>query len=180
MAVALTTGAPDAHGVLNNTGKRVTVHAQVGGQKLKTVVQGCCVCGEINVVKSFLTPALGLVAVLIVSVFLTWTYYFRGQMRPIWTPEMTFSGNLDDQRHMASCYDAGCRDVIATPILACAWREVILEESHRSSTRDITAAAESCQKISKTDRQILKRAETDIRARLHSVQPAQDLNHKQT
>ncbi len=37
-----------------------------------------------------------------------------------------------------------CGHVGASPILACAWREVIVEETARSSPVDLTAAEEAC------------------------------------
>lgn len=116
-----------------------------------------------------MAPVVALAACLAVLVTIVWLKYFRDEMRPIWSPELTYSGNLDDQRRMASCYEVGCSTVIATPIQACAWREVILEETDRASPQDIAAANRACQQISTTDRSILHQAELVIREHLHAV-----------
>ena len=116
-------------------------------------------------------PIFALAACLATLVPFLWTEYFREQIRPAWTPEMAYSGNLDDQRHIASCYEVGCRDVIATPILACAWREIILEETNRSSDQDVSAANRDCERISPQHRPILERAEIEIRSHFDPAHP---------
>ena len=124
---------------------------------------------EINVFKIVWAPIIALSATLAFLVPFAWTQYFREQIRPSWSPEMTYSGDIEDQRHMASCYESGCHGMVATPILACAWREVILEETNRSLASDVAASDKACGQISADQNSILERAETDIRARLHSL-----------
>jgi hypothetical protein len=88
-----------------------------------------------------------------------WTEYFRDRMSPDWTAGMAHSGDLNDRRRMAACYEVGCNEVVAAPILACAWREIILEETQGSSRQDRIAADRACSRISQNDRETLERAE---------------------
>jgi hypothetical protein len=48
---------------------------------------------------------------------------------------------------------------------ACAWREVIAEET--GAAADHNAAKRACEGLSASDRAIVNRAEDDLRARLH-------------
>jgi len=73
---------------------------------------------------------------------------------------------LDEQRHIAECYRVKCGHVGVAPILACAWRELIVEETGRSSPVDITAAEEACRALSPGERAIAARAEDELRAQV--------------
>ena len=53
---------------------------------------------------------------------------------------------------------------VAIELLACAWRELIVEETGRSSPVDVTAAEEACHGLSPRDREIATRAEDELRA----------------
>lgn len=99
---------------------------------------------------------------------LVWTEYFRDHIWPNWSAEKAYSGDLNDQRRLASCYELGCSEVMASPILACAWREIILDETDRFFKHDVVAANRDCSRVSQNDREIVERAESDIRARLHA------------
>ena len=59
-----------------------------------------------------------------------------------------------------------CGHVGAAPILACAWRELIVEETGRSSLADVTAAEEACRGLSPQERAIAIRAEDELRAQV--------------
>ena len=73
---------------------------------------------------------------------------------------------LDEQRHIAECYRVKCGHVGVSPLLACAWRELIVEETARSSPVDVTAAEEACRALSLQERAIASRAEDDLRAQV--------------
>lgn len=56
------------------------------------------------------------------------------------TIENAYAGNLTSQRHLASCYATGCTpDFAVEPILACAWRQIITEETSPASRQDLSA-----------------------------------------
>jgi len=106
-----------------------------------------------------------LIGPLVTAVFaLTVAYFFwTGTVRE-WDPNQVDLSKLDEQRHMAECYRARCGHVGASPVLACAWRELVVEETARSSPVDVTAADEACRGLSPREREIATRAEDEIRA----------------
>ena len=105
-----------------------------------------------------LAPLVAVAICLAALVPFIWTEYFRDRMSPDWTAAMAYSGDLNDRRRMAACYEVGCNEVVAAPILACAWREIILEETQGSSRQDLTAADRSCSRISPNNRETLRKA----------------------
>lgn len=105
--------------------------------------------------------------VLAVVAPLVWTGFFHDHIRPNWDPNLAYTGDLAIQRHLASCYLSGCPHVPRSPLLACAWREIILEEITAPSTDDFQAAEKTCGALSATDRSVLTSVEADIRSRLH-------------
>ena len=87
--------------------------------------------------------------------------------RPNW--ELVYTGDLKTQRKLASCYEViGCPDATTySVVLACAWREIIVEETNRSSPADIAAAKKTCERLSADERRAAEHFEVEIRARLH-------------
>ena len=67
-----------------------------------------------------------LIGPLVTAVFaLTVAYFFwTGTVRE-WDPNQVDLSKLDEQRHMAECYRVRCGHVGASPVLACAWRELV-------------------------------------------------------
>jgi hypothetical protein len=106
-----------------------------------------------------------LIGPLVTAVFaLTVAYFFwTGTVRE-WDPNQVDLSKLDEQRHMAECYRVRCGHVGASPVLACAWRELVVEETARSSPVDVTAAEEACRGLSPREREIATRAEDELRA----------------
>ena len=90
-----------------------------------------------------------LIGPLVTSVFaLTVAYFFWAGAVREWDPNQVDLSKLDEQRHMAECYRVKCGHVGASPVLACAWRELVVEETARSSPVDVTAAEEACRGLS--------------------------------
>ena len=108
-----------------------------------------------------------LIGPLVTAVFaLTVAYFFwTGTVRE-WDPNQVDLSKLDEQRHMGECYRVRCGHVGASPVLACAWRELIVEETGRSLPVDVTAAEAVCRGLSPREREIATRAEDDLRAQL--------------
>jgi hypothetical protein len=92
-------------------------------------------------------------------------YFWAGAVRE-WDPSQVDLSKLDEQRHIAECYRVKCGHVGVAPILACAWRELIVEETGRSSLVDVTAAEEACLGLSPQERAIAIRAEDELRAQV--------------
>ncbi len=93
-------------------------------------------------------------------------YYFWAGAVGEWDPSQVDLSKLEEQRHLAECYRVKCGHVGVSPILACAWRELIVEETGRSSPVDVTAAEEACRGLSPQERAIATRAEDDLRAQV--------------
>jgi hypothetical protein len=73
---------------------------------------------------------------------LAWGVYL-GAVRD-WDPSRAYSGSLEDQRHLAECYRSGCPRVKPSALYACAWREIIVEETAGQSAADVDAAEHVC------------------------------------
>ena len=101
--------------------------------------------------------------VLIAAVVL---YFWAGSVRE-WDPNNADLSRLAEQRHMAKCYQARCGHVSPSPVLACAWRQLIVDETGGSLAGDVVAAENACRGLSHSERAIVQRAEEDIRALLH-------------
>lgn len=82
-------------------------------------------------------------------------------------PRTVYTGTVEDHRHFAECEAHGCPHVEPSPLFACAWREIIVEETDRNTPVDVTAAANACSSLTGQQRELLPRVEADIRARLH-------------
>ena len=96
---------------------------------------------------------------------------FHAQWGPNLVAEDAEAGNLVAQHRLASCYARGCPpNFIREPVLACAWREIIAQETKRASRQDLSAQHKACSQISVTDRNVLSSAEEDIRFRMRRVQ----------
>jgi hypothetical protein len=108
---------------------------------------------------------VGLVLAIVVPI--AWTGYFHVQLRPNWNPDFAYTGDVETQRHLASCFTTGCPHIARSRVLACAWREIILEESTPRSPDDEVAAEQACKVLSTLDRALLASVESDIRSRLH-------------
>jgi hypothetical protein len=62
----------------------------------------------------------------------------------------TISADINTQRHLAECYRDGCVEHRKSVILGCAWRLVIVEETHRAE--DVEAATRDCSELDEKDR----------------------------
>src|SRR5262245_4738131 len=56
-----------------------------------------------------------------------WSHFFRDRIHPQWDPNLAYAGHVEMQRHLAKCYEVGCPEAVASPVLACAWRDIIVE-----------------------------------------------------
>ena len=114
--------------------------------------------------RQIVMPAAVLLACLVgVFGFFLWDE-FHAQWGPNLVLEDADAGNLTAQRRLASCYAKGCPPNFAPePVLACAWREIITQETNRASRQDLSAQHKACSQISVTDRDVLSSAEDDIR-----------------
>ena len=121
--------------------------------------------------RQIVLPAALLLACLVgVFGFFLWDE-FHGQWGPNLVAEDADAGNLTAQRRLASCYATGCPpNFVSEPVLACAWREIIIQETKRPSRQDLSAQHKACNQISKTDRNVLSSAEDEIRLRMSRVQ----------
>jgi hypothetical protein len=54
-------------------------------------------------------------------------------------------------RHLAACYRDGCRDILRSPVLGCAWRLVVVVETAEAAD-DVAAAKADCGILSEGDR----------------------------
>lgn len=104
---------------------------------------------------------LGLCSLLTVAGF---AYLVRSGL-DTWDQERAYSGRLEDQRQLAECYFRGCLHVVKSELLACAWREVIADET--KSRTDVAAAQDACRDLPRENRRLLSPVEEDLRARLH-------------
>jgi hypothetical protein len=93
-------------------------------------------------------------------------YFWAGALGE-WDPNNADLSQLAEQRHMAECYQARCGHVSSSPVLACAWRQLILHETGGSLSEDVVAAENACRGLSPFEHAIVERAEEDIRAHLH-------------
>ena len=110
---------------------------------------------------------LAVICVMIAAVgMLVWTGLYN-LTHPNWHPGLAYAGDLNSQRHLASCYTTGCVNVPKSPLLACAWREIIVEELDAPTNLDIEEATATCRGLSESDRRAVAIAETDIRVQLH-------------
>ncbi len=80
-------------------------------------------------------------------------------------PPGTYPANLDEQRRLAACYRLGCAEARASPILSCAWRLVIAEETHGSD--DSAEAARDCEALAEKDRQTAEKVKRTVLRALH-------------
>ena len=100
-----------------------------------------------------------------------WSHYFRDRIHPPWDPNLAYSGHVEMQRHLAKCYEVGCPEALFSPVLACAWRDIIVEETSRTSPGDIAEAKRVCGRLSAKDKATLEQVEADIRIRMHRAAP---------
>jgi hypothetical protein len=114
-----------------------------------------------------------LVAVVLGSIgWLGWSHFFSDHIHPRWDPNLVYSGQVEMQRHLAKCYEVGCPEALRSIVLACAWREIIVEEMKRASMEDIEEAKRVCTRLSPTERSTLDQVETNIRARMQKTTSA--------
>ena len=110
-----------------------------------------------------LLPSLLLAAV--VAALAGWFGVSHIYQRPNW--DLIYTGDLKAQRQLASCYESiGCPEASYSMVLACAWREIIVEESGILPSSDIAAAKKTCDHLSINERHTVERFEVEIRARL--------------
>jgi hypothetical protein len=100
-----------------------------------------------------------------------WSHFFRDRLRPNWDPNLVYSVHIEMQLHLAKCYETGCPEALSSIVLACAWREIIVEETKPASIEDIGEAKRVCGLLSDKERTTLKPVEADIRARMKRGTP---------
>ncbi len=124
----------------------------------------------IAMVRQIVLPAALLVGVF---GFFLW-HEFHAKWGPSFVAENADAGYVAAQRRLASCYARGCPpNFIRTPVLACAWREIIIKEAKRASQQDLSAQHKACSEISGFDRDVLKSAEDNIRFRMSRIHQTQ-------
>jgi len=77
------------------------------------------------------------------------------------------SADIPAQRHLADCYRDGCVDHRRSPLLGCAWRLVIVEETHRAE--DLSEAAKDCGELAEKDRAAAERARDTLLKQVHEL-----------
>jgi hypothetical protein len=100
-----------------------------------------------------------------------WSHFLRDQIHPEWDPNLAYSGHVEMQRHLAKCYEVGCPETPSSPVLACAWRDIIVQETNRASLKDIAEAERVCGLLSTKDKTTLEQVEADIRVRIRRTMP---------
>jgi hypothetical protein len=100
-----------------------------------------------------------------------WSNFFHDRLRPSWDPNLSYSGHIEIQRHLAKCYEIGCPETVSSIVLACAWREIIVEETKSASPEDIEEAKRVCGRLSARDKPTLEQVEADIRIRMRRGLP---------
>ena len=115
----------------------------------------------------FLLVALGLGAIAVYA----WSHFFHDRIYPEWDPNLVYSGHVEMQRHLAQCYEVGCPEALYSTVLACAWRDIIVEETKQTSPGDIAEAKRVCGVLSSRERATVDQVEADIRARIRRATP---------
>lgn len=77
----------------------------------------------------------------------------------------SLAADLASQRRMAECYRSGCSGISVSPILGCAWRLVILEETHAPDDAD--AATSDCDALGEKQKQTAATTKENLWNRLH-------------
>jgi hypothetical protein len=64
----------------------------------------------------------------------------------------SLAADLASQRRMPECYRSGCSGISVSPILGCAWRLVILEETHAPDDADADVGLRCSRRKTEADR----------------------------
>jgi hypothetical protein len=83
--------------------------------------------------------------------------------------ELAYSGNIQAQRSLASCYEAGCRIAPPDPTFACAWRQIIVAETARKAVSDVAAAKKICRQLSTEAQKVVPILKADIRFEMREI-----------
>ncbi len=79
--------------------------------------------------------------------------------------EHAWAGDVSAQKHVAGCYtQGGCPDMTAAPVLGCAWRQVILEETREADARLEAEAA--CGRIDPALSSVVAEAKREVQSRI--------------
>ena len=97
---------------------------------------------------------------------------FHSKFEQSWSPDKAYTGDISAQRHLASCYATGCAEAPDDPALACAWRQIISNESRQSSPADLSAEHKACDHLTALDRKWVTSLDADIRLRMREDQRA--------
>lgn len=82
---------------------------------------------------------------------------------------LAYSGDIQAQRRLASCYEAGCRIAPPDPAFACAWRQIIVTETARKAVSDVTAARKVCRQLSTAAQKAVRILKADIRFEMREM-----------
>jgi nitrogen fixation-related uncharacterized protein len=96
--------------------------------------------------------------------FFLWAI-FHSQFEQSASPDQAYIGDIMAQP-LASCYATGCAGVPDDPALACAWRQIISNESSQSLPADRFALHKVCDHLTASDRKWMTSLDADIRLRM--------------
>ena len=93
------------------------------------------------------------------------------------TIEHAWAGDIPAQQHVALCYAKGrCADLGYAPVLGCAWRQIVVEQTGNDS-RAKRDAEEACGVIDPSLSSTVSDAKDDILARLSRARQMADASH---
>jgi hypothetical protein len=105
--------------------------------------------------------------------FTLW-HIFHPAFRSEMSSELAYSGNLQAQRKLASCYERGCRIAPHDPAFACAWRQIIVTETARKALSDVAAARKACRQLPAEARKTVPMLEADIRFEMREINDSRE------
>jgi hypothetical protein len=80
-------------------------------------------------------------------------------------PDRELRTDIAQQKHLADCYRVGCAEYHKSQVLGCAWRLVILEETHTADDAD--AATSDCDALGEKEKQTAAITKENLWNRLH-------------
>jgi hypothetical protein len=88
--------------------------------------------------------------------------FFSSHLR---NPDRELRTDIAQQKHLADCYRVGCAEYHKSQVLGCAWRLVILEETHTADDAD--AATSDCDALGEKEKQTAAITKENLWNRLH-------------
>ncbi len=82
---------------------------------------------------------------------------------------LALKGDIPSQKHVASCYShGGCPGYAPAPVIGCAWRQVIVNETGRAADA-VREAEEACRSVSPSLSRAVAEARYDIGSRIAEI-----------